>query len=297
MQPYGVISRLALALSIAGAAYALVYRPLNLRWGATKAELQLTLPGDELAPAPHFLATRAMSIDAAPEAVWPWLVQIGYTRAGWYGYDWAENWVDGRIVPSAERIILELQQLAVGDTIPVSPIANLRVAAIEQGRALLAVGFDGQTTWAWVLQPLEGGRTRLLWRMRSYYHWELLSPVVVPLTDATDFVAVRQVMLGLKARAEGVPPEPPWRRNGEATLWFVTFLGFLTAEAWLVGREAWQRPAAIAPAAALITIVLVLTRPPLWADLLGIAVIGVGLWWARGSPPRLGPLRARQIGA
>ena len=83
------------------------YRRWHLQWGATDQELAMALPGDEMVQRPHFNFTRAVTIQARPEEIWPWLVQIGYGRAGWYSYDLLDNL--GR--PSAERIIPELQQL------------------------------------------------------------------------------------------------------------------------------------------------------------------------------------------
>ena len=74
------------------------------------------MPGDEIAPRPIFNATRAVTIDASPAAIWPWLVQIGYGRAGWYS---AMDWFDNAGVPSADRIVPALQRLEVGDTMPI----------------------------------------------------------------------------------------------------------------------------------------------------------------------------------
>ena len=87
------------------------YRHWHLRWGATADEAHGLLPGDALLPVPRFEATRAITIDASPEAVWPWLVQIGRGRAGFYAYDRLDN----AGVPSAEEILPEHQHVAVGD--------------------------------------------------------------------------------------------------------------------------------------------------------------------------------------
>jgi hypothetical protein len=76
-------------------------RPWQLRWGATDDEVASVMPGDDVVQQPTFDATRAVTIQARPEAIWPWLVQMGMTRAGWYSYDWLDNL--GR--PSAQRII------------------------------------------------------------------------------------------------------------------------------------------------------------------------------------------------
>ena len=95
-------------LAVVGAsAVWFVYRPWALRWGSTDEEIARAMPGDELLTDPSFNATRAVTINATPEEIWPWLVQIGYRRAGFYSYDRLDN--DG--VPSADRILPEYQGL------------------------------------------------------------------------------------------------------------------------------------------------------------------------------------------
>ena len=117
----GMRSRRLVALLVpvaaAAVAYARYLRPWQLTWGATAGEVSRSLPGDDLIPRPTFNATRAITIAAPPEEIWPWLVQVGLTRAGWYSYDILDNL--GR--RSATRIIPELQDLAPGDIIPMSP--------------------------------------------------------------------------------------------------------------------------------------------------------------------------------
>ncbi len=101
------VARLVWALVLALAAYLAVYRPLQLRWGASREEVARAMPGDDIQPRPIFNATRALTINARPEQIWPWLVQIGYKRAGWYGYDW----VDNAGIASAKRIMPEWQPI------------------------------------------------------------------------------------------------------------------------------------------------------------------------------------------
>jgi hypothetical protein len=141
-------------------AFAPVYRRWHLRWGATDAEVAGAMPGDELVAEPSFNATRAITIDAPPEAVWPWLVQIGYGRAGFYSYDLFDN----AARPSAERILPEYQEPKVGDWVPMASKVNettaFKVKAFEQSRWLLWE--KPHSTWAWKLVSLEHGRTRLI---------------------------------------------------------------------------------------------------------------------------------------
>ncbi len=107
----------ALGSIAASAMYLRLIRPRQLRWGADDDEVMRRLPGDDDVPRPTFNATRAVTIAARPAEIWPWLIQIGVTRAGWYSYDLLDNL--GR--HSAERIIPEFQHMAVGQVIPLSP--------------------------------------------------------------------------------------------------------------------------------------------------------------------------------
>src|SRR5919199_202829 len=152
-----ILGRLALTVAIVAALYIAIYRPIQLRWGATDAEVAQALPGDEIAPRPIFNATRAITIAAPPEAVWPWLAQIGYRRAGWYsGLDWFDN----AGVPSADRVVPELQHLAVGDPMPIWEGVGQTVIALEPNRYLLTRSDrPAPDTWVWVLAPTGDGGT------------------------------------------------------------------------------------------------------------------------------------------
>ena len=118
----GSLARLA-AIGTAGAAYVLGVRPQLQRWGATEAEAAEPLPGDGLVPVPRFASTRAISIAAPPSAVWPWLAQIGEGRGGLYSYESLER-LAGPGMQSADTIINELQDLAVGDVVRLAPVGG-----------------------------------------------------------------------------------------------------------------------------------------------------------------------------
>jgi hypothetical protein len=137
---------LGLALVIFLGGYLLIYRPQELRWGATGEEVARAMPGDQIQPQPIFNATRAVTIQARSEQIWPWLVQIGYQRAGWYGYDWIDN--DG--LKSADRIIPQLQHVQVGDTIQMLKGVNFKVVAVEPNHYLVWASPDGATAWWWL---------------------------------------------------------------------------------------------------------------------------------------------------
>lgn len=194
-----------LAGAAALTAYLLIVRPWQLRWGATDEEVRRDMPGDDIVDRPTFDATRAVTVNAPPEHIWPWIVQMGLGRAGWYAYDLIDNLAR----PSAERIVPELQHLAVGDLIPMSPDGKqgLWVKALEPNRSLLWWDNKGLATWCWGLFPLDEGRTRLITRVRVRYTW--FSPWIVYflLQDVGDIVMMRKCMLGIKRRAEALALE------------------------------------------------------------------------------------------
>jgi len=182
-----------------------LFRRWHLRWGATPAEVASAMPGDELLPRAQFRCTRAVTIDAPPEAVWPWLVQVGCLRGGFYSNDLLDNL--GR--PSARDIVAELQHLEVGQWVPMSPTAPsdvtaLRVDGFEVNRWLLWRKPD--STWAWTLTDLGGGKTRLVTRVHAVYDWTkpAIALLGVVLMEFGDFAMMRRMLLGIKQRAEAL---------------------------------------------------------------------------------------------
>ena len=111
--------------------YAALYR-LGRTWGATEQELQQALAGDELLPDATAWTTHAITIAAPAQQVWPWLVQMGWGRAGWYTYRWVDRLLFPANGPSADRIVLELQQLKIGDHVPDGPSATDCWFSVEQ---------------------------------------------------------------------------------------------------------------------------------------------------------------------
>jgi hypothetical protein len=176
---------LALTAALAAPAlYSRWIRPRLLTWGATRDETTRAYPGDELVPNPDGGATMATTLPAPPERVWPWLVQMGLGRGGWYSWDWLDN--DGQ--SSADRIVPQWQSLEVGQHLyraPKGPTNWWTVVVLEPNRTLVlqtsygltGQGFDprfGPVPWAYVdgiwgfhLRPAPSGRTRLVVRTRS----------------------------------------------------------------------------------------------------------------------------------
>ena len=171
-----------------------VYRPWQMNWGATEEEVNRPLPGDGNVEHPTFKATRAVSIEARPEDIWPWIIQIGYKKAGFYSYDRLDN----DRIPSAERIIPEYQNLKVGDLIPMTKNINAVVTALETNRSML-VEFQGSTwIWAWELYEKDAQQTRLITRLHVHQK-NIISRLF---TDLFEIVMMRKHLLEIKQRAE-----------------------------------------------------------------------------------------------
>ena len=182
-----------------------LYRRWHLHWGATPTEAAASLPGDTLLPRAQYRSTRAITIDAPPGAVWPWLAQVGCQRAGFYSNDLLDNL--GR--PSATTIVPSLQHLEVGQWVPMSPAATptdrtaFRVHSFKLNEWLLWTKPD--STWAWQLTPTDG-RTRLVTRIHALYDWRNppMALLGMLLMEFGDFTMLRRMLRGIKARAESL---------------------------------------------------------------------------------------------
>jgi hypothetical protein len=176
------------------------------RWGTSSSDLARTMAGDGLLPNPTYSGTTAVIVNAPPEHIWPWLVQIGYQRGGLYSYDWLDRLFGYLDRPSATRILPEFQHLAVGDRIPLGMGPSWPVAAIEPCRALVLDmrnmgGFDW--VWQFGLYPVDEKRTRLVSRsrVRPQTVWARLFTYVI---EPAGFLMTRRMLLGIKQRAEAL---------------------------------------------------------------------------------------------
>jgi hypothetical protein len=174
------------------------------RWGTTPSDLTRVMAGDGLLDRSTYSGTTAVVVDAAPEQIWPWLVQIGYQRGGLYSYDWLDRLFGYLDRPSATSILPEFQHLAVGDRIPVGRGPSWPVAVVEANRALVLDmrnlgGFDW--VWQFGLYPVDQNRTRLVSRSRvcTKTVWARLATYAI---EPAGFVMTRRMLLGLKQRAE-----------------------------------------------------------------------------------------------
>lgn len=226
-------------LLLVAVAYLGLCRPYQLHWGATNAEIERVMAGDELNTKPSFLATRAITIEGSPEDVWPWLLQMGYGRAGYYGYDLLENAGSPEGLSSADEILPRFQNFVVGDDVPISAVVSMTFHAIEPNRHLIWLGSDAPNPGAftWALYPLDSVHTRLVSRIRWSYHPKTLSIFALELfTEFADHVAVRKILQGVKQRVEQ-DIEPEWLQYVELVTFIGTLLIFLLALALLCWRR------------------------------------------------------------
>lgn len=177
----------------------LLLRPWLRRLGANQAELRRTYPGDDLFGHAEVI-TRAITIDARAADIWPWIVQMGYGRAGWYSLDLLDNL--GR--SSAHQIIPAFQQLEVGDEVASGPRSAFRVHDIEPERFLVLTyeGKAGGASWLFWLEPIDDHSTRLVERIRGHASANPLVQLTALLGDAGDVVMMLTHLQNLKRRSE-----------------------------------------------------------------------------------------------
>ncbi len=204
---------------VAAVTYVAVIRPWANRWGASQAEIGASMPYEEMVPHPKAVATRAITIHAAVEQVWPWFAQLGCDRAGWYSYDLLDN--GGK--KSADRILPEFQNIKVGDPIGMIPGGKMSmpVSRLDPGRLMVLGGTIDTSTgkggdindpnlksyFAWTitiqLVPVDGNTTRLVIRNRSDWNPTLMNNIVNGyVINLMSFIMEQRMMVGVKQRAE-----------------------------------------------------------------------------------------------
>jgi len=188
--------------------------------GATRAEQWAALPGDELIEHPMMITTHAITIDTPPDRIWPWLVQMGWHRGQWYTARWVDRLLFPANAPSADRIVPELQHLAVGDWVPdgapetgcgfwvdiLEPNRTLVLHSTEHLPPEFAERFGAwmDWTWAFTLREVGQGHTRFIFRSRVRLGPRWLAASYWALVIPADFVMARQMLHGVKARAEAM---------------------------------------------------------------------------------------------
>ncbi|WNG23190.1 SRPBCC family protein [Cystobacter fuscus] len=221
------VSRVAGGLAAVGAgafAYLRWVRPWHLRWGATDEELARAMPGDDLVKQPQYVTNRAITLQALPEQIWPWLVQMGEGGGGYYSYVWVERMLGMRL-RNTDRILPEFQQLKVGDPLSVETRDEyaMRVRVLEPGRCLVLGSSTpppwGDATWTIGLYPLDAHSTRLVSRCRCRFKstWHMLG--VLSFLDLGQLLMEREWLLGVKTRAERWEHAMLEPREGAVTPW------------------------------------------------------------------------------
>lgn len=205
---------------------AILLRPWHLQWGASDAEVAARLPGDALVPGARYRMDHVITIDAPADAVWPWVVQIGQDRAGFYSHSRLERLI-GADIHNAERIEPAWQHREAGDFVPAVQPGYLggllgdsvgwRVAEVVPGRAIVLEHWG-----AFVVEPVDSTTSRLHVRLRGDGHPSLAAVVLAPLTvfvfEPAHFIMERAMLRGIKQRVERAaarefaePPTPPIR--------------------------------------------------------------------------------------
>jgi hypothetical protein len=273
---------LTLALAALGANFLAYTRPWFLQWGTTPEELTRTLPGDEIVPNAVSEYTRAVTIRAPVEQVWPWLAQLGQDRGGFYSFDLVENLV-GCQMPVEDVLRPGKQAWREGDRLWMYPSERAGGAGFATLRTYVpgrAMGFStralGTTldepedgSWSFVLDPIDDRTTRLMIRGRLAPGRSLAGQVFdVAFFEPVHFFMERRMMLGIKALAEGRGRDR-LANHAHVGLWVMGFALLVGAGVLILRRRDWLRPLVTFLAAALVFQILTLGQPPL--------VVGIAL--------------------
>jgi len=270
-----IFSGIGIVLLLLVAGY-LVIRPFHLRWGASDSEVNMTMPGDMNG----FRWTRAITVNAAPEAIWPWLVQWGQGRGGWYSYDWLEN-ILGFDIHTADRILPEFQSPSIGDPICLAPGAcTSYISTIESPKWFGWLSSDpaGKPIWSFMLGlvPVDASHTRLI--IRDNFNQNVLSRPVVTLIEIPAAVMELKTLDTVKQRAEGIPYSPAVTVF-EIVAWLAALVTGILAAIRFVNQPEWKKPLAVGLLSAVVLLVLTFLYPPLWLRaLLDSGLIGLIVW-------------------
>lgn len=270
-----LVALLALAVGV----YRVGIVPWMNGWGATSDEQTRALPGDDLVPSPLSQTTRAVTIQATPEQIWPWLVQLGQGRGGLYSYEALENLV-GCDLHNADRIHPEWQDLKVGDIVRFMPdgymglpeTPHFTVKAMELNRLL--------SLYPWVnfvLEPVGPHTTRLIMRERVPADGFDAGPF--------EFIMIRRLALGVQERAEG-RPVPSLYDTLEVFTWTMAGLVALVGGLWTLRARDWRPSFGLTALALAAFLTVLFGRPPLWqsvAGMVGLLVCAVSVYWANHS--------------
>jgi hypothetical protein len=281
-----------LAVVLVVAAFALLSR-WTPTWGATEAELARTLPGDELIQRVPSDSTHAMTIDAPPEDVWPWIAQIGDDRGGFYSYTFIENpaqelMMGGEpVYHNANRILPQFQNPQPGEGMIMD---SLQVYDVEPGKWLLAAQRSEtgafEWVWLWHVEPVGTNQTRLLVCSAMRLALGPSNPVVSTVMGLGAFVMNWRMIEGIKLRAEG-GTEPAGIEIMEILLWAAALVAGLGAGILFVTRRSWPAPLLLGLVALLTLIWFTFWLPSIWLRLLVDVALFALLWWVARATRRV----------
>ncbi len=258
--------------------YAWVIQPWFLKWGATDEEIRGLWPGDDLIPGSSIVYTRAITIKAAPSEIWPWLVQIGQGRGGFYTYELLENMLSADI-HNTNRIVPEWQQLKVGDKVMMGPkegvwgnafdivgeiVPGTSLVLITPGKSQTRVApIRGNGTWAFILVPVDEKTSRLIIRgRRMESRDQAINLLYGSVIDSAQFIMERKMMMGIKERVEGTI-QSQIDDIVQVLLWMVALVGLILAMVLVVVQKKWKWPLIVALAALFIFWFLCFLQPPI----------------------------------
>jgi len=238
----------------------LAINPWLLRWGATNEEASRAMPGD----LDHIGWTRGITITETHKQVWPWLVQWGQGRGGWYSYDWLEN-LFGFDIHTADRILPECQDLQIGDPICMaSGFCTSHVTVLEPNQWLSWQAKDesGNPVWTFTfgLFPLDDSHTRLI--VRESFRSDFMPPFAVFILEIPDVVMEQKALHTVKDRAEGIG-EPAFVTPLEIIVWFSALVIGLVAGISFVNRGDWKL-LELGAISVVVLLMLTFLFPPLW---------------------------------
>ncbi len=258
-------------------------------WGATAEEAERSLPGDDLTVRRTLFWTNAVTIDAPPEDVWPWIAQLGDTRGGFYSYTFIENRV-GALMGAEDYTVVyvnadathpEWQNPQPGDAIIQG---SLKIREVIPQKYLLADSITPvpfMWVWGWYIEPLEGGaKTRLLVRFAiEVPASDEENPIMGFMMNTGGFVMQQNMIRGIKLRAEG-RTEPAWTEPVEIGLWLAALLSGLVGMGLYLFKREWRKPLAVAVVAVIAIFVLTFVQPSLPVRFLIDAGLIAGATWA-----------------
>jgi hypothetical protein len=283
-----IIGSLIILIIVAAVVYVIFIQPWHVRWGTTNEEAERALPGDNIVSELDYQCTRAITIQAPAEKIWPWLLQIGQDRGGFYSYNWIENSI-GLDIHNIYHIVPKLQHLEVGDTVMLGPSAGMTVVVLEPGQSIVyqlpSDQLMQQITWAFILYPLDSKTTRLIIRMRMDI--SVLSKTSLLLFDPGHFIMERKMMYCIKECVERTQGITTAHRIYEA-IWFISIIiaGLGIFALLFSSKWPWNLLLASIGTICLVLVFFIAYASPLYGCLLATGIIGALMWsFRQGKKP------------